>query len=294
MTFLYEIKKKIGVLIKNPMSDSDATTDDTDYSDSESYNTPTSLNSMLRVGTSSLGINIVRLSYHQTRRLVDIDDEDVTPREDADDDLAEALIEAAEELAYTERSGSSEISVEPLQSIALLFDVGEAKSVKARLFLAVDARRNLDISAMLIACDFTRVDGLGTTRFTNAYCSQHSIPRLDSSTLFIDVVASAANPRGAGTLLVLAAYLLATRSQKYNRLATIAVTSKGKKLFEDLGWESHSYREGGTRTLFWIDTGDMKAADVQARLRLDDSVKNKCFRKGASARTANKRYARCS
>jgi hypothetical protein len=197
-------------------------------------------------------------------------------------------------LVYTERRGSTEVSVEPLQSIALLFDTGEAKSVKARLFLAVDARHSLDISAMLIACDFTRVDGLGTTRFTNAYCRSNSIPNLDSSTLFIDVVASAANPRGAGTLLVLACYLLATRSQKYRRVATIAVTDKGRAAFRALGWEEHSYRESGARTLFWIDTGELKAADVQARLRLDDSVKSRCFRKGASARTANKRYARCT
>ena len=275
------------------MSDSD----DTDtYSESESYSTASSLNSIMRVATSSLGVNVIRLSYHQTRRLVDIDDEDVTPSEDADDDLAEALVEAAEELAYTERvgNGNTEVSVEPLQSIALLFDTGEAKALNTRLFLAVDARRSLDISAMLIACDFARVEGLGTTRFTQAYCSQHSIPRLDGSTLFIDVVASAANPRGAGTLLVLAAYLLATRSQKYVRACTIAVTGKGTDLFRELGWEGHTYREGGPRTLFWIDTGELKAADVQARLRLDESVKSKCFRKGASARTSNKRFARCS
>ena len=275
------------------MSDSSSSDDTDTYSDSEGYSTPSSLNSLMRVATSSLGVNVIRLSYHQMRRLVDIDDEVVTPSEDADDDLAEALVEAAEELAYTERVGNTEVSVEPLQSIALLFDSGEAKSVKARLFLAVDARRSLDISAMLIACDFTRVEGLGTNRFTQAYCTQHSIPRLDSSTLFIDVVASAANPRGAGTLLVLACYLLAQRSQKY-RVATVGVSNQGKKLFRDMGWEEHNYREGGPRTLFWIETGELKAADVQARLRLDDSVKSRCFRKGASARTANKRYARCN
>ena len=273
------------------MSDSD----DTDtYSDSEGYSTPSSLNSLMRVATSSLGVNVIRLSYHQMRRLVDIDDEVVTPSEDADDDLAEALVEAAEELAYTERVGNTEVSVEPLQSIALLFDTGEAKALNARVFLTVDARHSLDISAMLIACDFAKDEGLGTTRFTNAYCRSNSIPLIDSSTLFIDVVASGANPRGSGTLLVLAAYLLATRSQKYNRVCTIAVTGKGKQLLRELGWEEHNYREGGPRTLFWIDTGELKAADVQARLRLDESVNSKCFRKGASARTSNKRFARCS
>ena len=45
-------------------------------------------------------------------------------------------------------------------------------------------RRSLDISAMLIACDFTRVEGLGTTRFTQQYCTQQKIPRLDSSGMY--------------------------------------------------------------------------------------------------------------
>ena len=107
-------------------------------------------------------------------------------------------------------------------------------------------------------------------------------------------MSSGASPRGAGTALVLAAYLLAGRSRKYNRCATVAVTEKGKKLFRDLGWEEHRYREGGSRSLFYIGKGEMTAQDVQARLRLDEEVKGRCFRPGASSRTAHKRYARCA
>jgi len=72
------------------------------------------------------------------------------------------------------------------------------------------------------------------------------------------------------------------------------VTEKGKKLFRDLGWEEHRYREGGPRSLFYIGQKEMTAQDVQARLRLDEEVKGRCFRPGASARTADKRYARCA
>ena len=265
----------------------------TDYSDSESYNEPKSLTSLLRVASSQLGITTATLSYHEVRRLVDIDDEEVEAKEDAEDDMAEALVDASESLAYTERVGGNEVTVEPLSSIALLFDV-EAKDLKARVLLAMDSRRSLDISAILVCCDFARDDGLGTTRFTAAYCTQHRLPRFDSSTLFIDVVSSGASPRGAGTLLVLTAYLLAGRSRKYNKCVTVAVTEKGKKLFRDLGWEEHRYREGGPRSLFYIGKGEMTAQNVQARLRLDDEVKGRCFRPGASARTADKRYARCA
>ena len=93
---------------------------------------------------------------------------------------------------------------------------------------------------------------------------------------------------------VLACYLLACRSRQYERVATIAVTAKGKALFEDLGWERHNYREHGSpRSLFWIDTGEQTAQRLKQRLRLDDSVQSSCFRAGATERSRDKRYARC-
>ena len=272
------------------MSDSE----DTDYSESESFNTVKSLTSLQRVASSKLGVTTATLSYHDVRRLVEIDDEEVTPKEDSEDDLSEAMVAAAESLAYTERSGSNEVSVEPLQSLALLFDTGEAKGLKARLMLAMNSRDSLDISAILVCCDFAREDGLGTSRFTTAYCDRHRLPRLNSSTLLIDVVASAAKPGGAGALLVLSAYNMAQRSRKYERVASLAVTERGRKLFRDLGFEEHAFREGGSQSLFWIDTGDLRAQEVSERLRLDGEVKGRCFRAGASPRTADKRYARCS
>ena len=42
-------------------------------------------------------------------------------------------------------------------------------------------------------------------------------------------------------------------------------------------------------SLFYIGKGEMTAQDVQARLRLDEEVKGRCFRPGASSRTAHKR-----
>ena len=273
------------------MSDSE----DTDYSESESYSTPKSLKSMLEVASSERGVNIIQLSYHDVRRLVDIDDEEVLAKEEADDSLASSFVEAAELLSHEERVGSSEVTVDPIASIALLFDAGEAKAFKARCFLAVNSRSALDICGMLVCSSFTRADGLGTSRFNASYCSEHGIPRLDANTLLIDVVASSGTPNGCGTLLVLAAYLFACRSKSYNRVCTVAITAQGKALFRNgLQWEEHNFRQGSPRTLFWIDTGDMQAQYVSERLRLDDSVKDTCWRPGASARTRDKRYPRCS
>lgn len=76
------------------------------------------------------------LSYHDLRRLVEIDDEEVHPKEEADDDLGEALVDACRDLETEERVGSSMVSVEPLQSVAARFDLGEPKALKPRCLLA--------------------------------------------------------------------------------------------------------------------------------------------------------------
>ena len=264
--------------------------------DNESYDSVKALNTFLRVAATHRGVVVAApLSYHDVRRAVEIDGEAVTPKEDADDALGEALVDGCERLATEERVGSSIVSVEPLQSIATLFDLGEPKALAPRCLVAYRARGggSFSVCGVLVCCSFSAVEALSTSRFTPGYCRAHGLPRLDDATLLIDVVAASGEPRGVGALLVLACYLLACRSRKYERVATVAVTTGGKSLFRALGWEEHSYREGPPRTLFWCDTGDMTAQAVQTRLRLDGSVQGTCWRAGATPRTADKRYARC-
>ena len=111
------------------------------YDDSETYNSTKSLTAMFKVACATKGVNIMPpLSYYDVRRLIDIDDEEVTAAEDADE-LGEPLVEAAESLAHEERVGNSQVTVEPVQSLALLFDSSEAKSLKPRLLVALDTRR---------------------------------------------------------------------------------------------------------------------------------------------------------
>ena len=264
--------------------------------DNESYDSVKALNTFLRVAATHRGVVVAApLSYHDVRRAVEIDGEAVTPKEDAADALGEALVDACEQLAAEERVGSSIVSVEPLQSIATLFDLGEPKALAPHCLVAYRARGggSFSVGGVLVCCSFSAVEALSTSRFTPGYCRAHGLPRLDDATLLIDVVAASGEPRGVGALLVLACYLLACRSRRYRRVATVAVTAAGKRLFEELGFERHSYREGGPRALFHIGTGELRARDLHRRLGWDDSVQRACFRAGATERTRARRYARC-
>jgi hypothetical protein len=263
--------------------------------DNESFGTPTSLHTFLKLACVSKGVVISPLGYYDVRRLVHIDGEDVAAKDD--DTLGEALVDACvEELQMEERIGNTVISVEPLQSIATLFEVGEAKQLKPRCVLAqhTHSDTSLHICGILVACSFSADDSLSTSKFSPSYCAQHGLPRLDARTMLIDVVSTSGDPQGVGTMLVLACYLAACRSRNYERVCVIAITTKGKKLFGDLGWRRHNFREGTPRSLFWIDTGELKASALKARLRWDESVQSACWRAGATSRTAQKRYSRCT
>ena len=148
---------------------------------------------------------------------------------------------------------------------------------------------------MLVACLWSRDAALGTTRFTQELCARHSIPRFSgTSTLLVDVVSSSGRPRAVGALLLLSAYLLCCRSRALQYLCTIAVTRKGRALCEQLGMHSHAYREGGAqRVLFWCKGGELDASAINARLRLNRAVYERCWRAGLTPRTEGRRYPRC-
>ena len=267
--------------------------------ESEDYNTKRSIATIVKASCASKGLLIPPpYSYSAIKRLIDVDeDESVTASEDTDDPLAEELVEAAEDLRHTERAHGVETSVEPTASLAALFDsTPEARELKPRLWLAWDVQDEPQIVGILTACAWTRDDSLGTTRFTGDLCSQHRIPRFTSTnTLFVDVVSSRRGaPHGVGALCLLSAYGLVSRSRSLEYLCTIAVTDQGRTLCEKLGMRSYAYREGGARfALCWTKGGELKASDINRRLRLKSSVIEQCWRSGLTPRTSEKRYPRC-
>ena len=269
--------------------------------DADSFNSTKSLTTLVKTSCTSKGVLIqMPLNYHSVKRLILVneDDESIEWNEDGDDALGQELVEAAtDRLSFEEQHGSTITSVDPAASLAALFDGDStaARDLKPRLWIAWDVREDPTIVGLLTACEFTRDTTLGTTRFTQAFLDSHTIPRLSASNcLFIDVVSSTGDPHGVGALLVLSAYLLVCRSRKYEYLATIAVSEKGRNLCERLGMHAYSYREGGTQRNFcWCGAGELTAADVNRRLRVKRYISDLCWRDGFTARTRDRKFARC-
>ena len=265
----------------------------------ESFNTTRSMATIVRASATSKGVLLLPpLNYSSVKRLIQVADDSVSPNPDSNDSLGDEICSAANDLMFTETKGNSLISVSPAHSLAALFDADspQAKALKPRLFLAlyISADRP-SIVGILTACEFSRDDTLGTTKFTQGYLDTHSIPRLSGSNcLFVDVVSSSGQPQGVGALLVLNAYITVMRSRKYDYLCTIAVSESGRTLCQQLGFKTHPYRVSGTqRQLCWIKAGELKATLVSQRLRLVKTLPNICWRHGFTARTSHKRYDRC-
>ena len=198
-------------------------------------------------------------------------------------------------MSFTERVGNSEVDVSVMASLATLFDrdSADARALKPKLLLAhAIGDGEPAIKGILTCCNFDRDPSISTERFTQAYCSQHGIPRLTNA-LLIDSVASTREQefRGTGVLLVIAAYQMVQRSRTLDVICTVAVTAAGKRLFEALGFHEHKFREGTPRSFFWARPGELRAVDIQRRLRWDPSITNRCWRRGLIQR--EKRYPRC-
>ena len=70
------------------------------------------------------------LNYAAVKRLIQVEkDESISPNEDSNDILGEEICTTAEDLAFEERQGSIQLSVDPAASIAALFD-GESDFAK--------------------------------------------------------------------------------------------------------------------------------------------------------------------
>ena len=246
------------------------------------------------------------LTFHMVRRLISVDEEteEVSANEESTDPLAQLLVEAASSMAFSEETSSHVMDVDASASLAALFDGDAAKSLKPRLFVAISVRATSSSSAsagdedaricgLLTTCEWTRDATLGTERFTQKELSKLGAPRLDSSWLLIDVVAS--KRRGCGVLLALQAYLLACKSRQYHGVVALAVTRAGRQLFEKLGFATHAYREGGvSKALCYARAGSLSLMQIRRRLAFPGSttlLESYCYREGV--RDADKIYSRC-
>ena len=270
----------------------------------------------VKLASTSLGVVLSQpLNYHAVRRLVQVtEDEELEANEESEDALAELLVEAAHELRFEEEVGARVVEVDAAASVAALFDpeCSTAKAYKPLLFLAIDVRSGgsdgsrsggsrggggggARICGLATVCDRVRDATLGTERWTQQELAKAGAPRLDSSWLLIDAIAS--RQRGCGVLLAVQVYLMATRSRKHSGVVALAVTKSGRDLFAKLGFSTHTYRASGQSiTLCYARSGALSLQRIRRRLSFSGDqvlLDSLCWREGYTHRTSGKVYARC-
>ena len=240
------------------------------------------------VGIQS-GLLVQTLSYNDVKRMVVIDDEHV---EAGDDPLASLLVDGLEALE------SDDASIQPIGSIAALFDAGSVqRSLKPRLFAAFSLRDGVTMVGAVVACVYSRDEALGTNLFSHSYCSNHSLPRFDARWGFIDVISAQPAGKPAGSLLTLHAILAAHRA-KLTGVCAVAATAAGHRLLRALNFTCVAYREHGSqRYMCYLRLPqDLSFAHVKRKLRFDgdtDIVESVCWRDSLSARALSSVVGRC-
>ena len=265
----------------------------------ERYDSTKAIATYHRLAGIALGIAMPpAMSFHAVRRMIEVDEEDETVTATDNDPLSEMIVHAARRMAHTERSGSTEVDIEPVASLSALFDANSstAKSYKPRLYIAIDLRgKDATICGLCSTCEWTRDESLGTDRFTQHELRRLQLPRLDRSWLLIDVITS--SKRGAGALLALQVYLLSCRSRMYNGVAAIAVSRSGRRLFEALGFETVSFREGGmNKAVCYAHKHSLSLRRIQRRLSFPGDqtlLQSMCYREGITPRSSGNIYSRC-
>ena len=282
------------------------------------------LTTYVKLASTSLGVVLSQpLHYHAVRRLIHVTEGDeLEANEESEDALAELLVEAAHGLHFEEEVGARVVEVDAAASVAALFDpeCSTAKAYKPLLFLAIDvrspagvqgesggdsrkdgARKDGDgarICGLATVCEWVRDATLGTERWTKPELAKAGAPRLDSSWLLIDVIAS--RHRGCGVLLAVQVYLMVTRSRKHSGVVALAVTKAGRDMFAKLGFSTHTYRASGQSiTLCYARAGTLSLQRIRRRLSFSGDqvlLDSLCWREGYTSRTSGssgKVYSRC-
>ena len=246
----------------------------------------------LKLASTQLGTLVVTHSYHAMRRLIEVDGDDVAAR--GDDPLGARLVAGIKALPSKERSANNrDQDVEPSASLAALFqDHAIARSLRPRLYVGLDLSGDGGVCAMMTTCEFTKDRALSTTRLTQQYCAQHGLPRLDTTWVLVDVVASA--KQGSAGLLLLQTIVAAARAKRTG-IVSIAVTNGGRNLFQTFGFQVHGFREKGSmRYVAHARLSDITLADVHKRLRVHQSLlTDTCVRSGLTGRSARNLIGRC-
>ena len=97
------------------------------------FNEARALGTLERLASTTSGILVNQYAYNDVKRVVSINEEDETVEAEDGDPLGSILVDGLTNLAFTERVGNHEVDVEPLASVAALFQASpEARALKPR------------------------------------------------------------------------------------------------------------------------------------------------------------------
>ena len=82
---------------------------------------------------------------------------------------------------------------------------------------------------------------------------------------------------------------------KMRGVVAVAVTTRGKRLFEGMGFELHNFRkEGVPHTLCWAECESLTLENLATRMRLNTKMlETTCFRMGLTDATSHRLIGRC-
>jgi hypothetical protein len=254
------------------------------------FNEKKSLAVFARLVETGTGLFCQKLGYHEVKRLLEINGDDVEAAEDGDDEIGEELVESLDDMSHKERVGNREVSIDMLGSCATLFDTGDVRKLKPTLHLVYNMRDDESpIVAAATCCQFTRGAALTTDSLPN---NAQGVPRFNSTWLLIDAIHSNSPP--AGSLLVVQIMLQAMRS-KMRGVVAVAVSTRGRRLFEKMGFTLHNFRSDGLlHTLCWAECESLEVEDLAERMRLPAKMlETNCFRMGLTSKTSDRLISRC-
>ena len=258
------------------------------------YGSPKSIATFARLAMVSIGTHVPpAFNYNAIRRLILVEDDRVSV--DSEDPLALALVTACDSMVHVEVVGQIEVEVHASGSLAVLFDnTPFARSLKPKCHLCYDLRKpGAPICGLATVCDFYTDDALSTAKLSTQFCRDKSLPNF-KDWLLVDVVVS--KKKLTGSLLLLQIYAAACRSKR-SGVCAIAVTKKGRALFESLGFSTFPYREGGlSKVLVYARANSLSIDTIVRRLSFDGDRRllgDLCFRFGLTPKSSSSLIARC-
>ena len=258
--------------------------------DHQGFSTEKSLAVFARLASTSYNLLVNVYSYHDCRRLMTFTDDGVGPGVDG---LGGIIIDGLDRLKFKERIGAYETEIEPLASAEIMFGDTDMKDKNPKLYVGFDMRSSARVSCCCTTISYSVSDSFATSKFTREWCRKKGVPSFNAQWLLLDVVSS--KIKGCGAICILYAWLQVLRSKKQG-LVAVAVSERGRVMFQKLGFTVVDFSDGGRRSLCYAKAGELDIGNMVNRIQIGggkDTLQSLCFRMGLTGKSRNSLIARC-